>query len=187
MWEITRNFLFLSCGWSQCLWIFFKVFAGMVLLFLFAVYGTKTLLSVAELRTQGTSPWICLLLHYLGRRMVLPWPLSRVVTVAVLCMVVSWHISSELPGVPGQCWITDQGCLQHCFQMAQTGAHHRRRLWLVSAVCCGQGRGKSTEGARRFPFRVYWLPVNGLTLWLQFWSSLGMAVIYYKWNALDTT
>ena len=119
--------------------MFSKVFSGMVFFFFGCCVLYKTLLSMAEWNTQGTSPWICLLIHYLGRRMVLPWPLSRVVTVAVLCTVVRWHISSEPLGVPGQCWITDQGCLQYCSEMTQTRAHHRSKVWLISAICCGQG------------------------------------------------
>lgn len=165
-----RDFLFLSYGWSQC---FVGAFQGagrdgLTFSFLFSMYCTNTLLSMAELNTQGISPWICLLIHYLGRRMVLPWPLSRVVTVAVLCTVVRWHISPEPPGVPGQCWITDQGCMQYCSEMTQTGAHHRRKVWLISAICCGQGRVNSTVWARKFPFHIYWLPGNGLTLQLRF-------------------
>ena len=155
-------------GDLSALWMFSKMFSGMVFFFFGCCVLYKTLLSMAELNTQGTSPWICFLIHYLGRRMVLPWPLSRVVTVAVLCTVVRWHISSEPLGVPGQCWITDQGCLQYCSEMTQTRAHHRSKVWLISAICCGQGRVNSTVWARKFPFHIYWLPGNGLTLQLQF-------------------
>lgn len=159
---------FLAMSDLRALLIFFKSFPVMALVFLlsFAVYHTKSLFSAVELNTQGTSPWIFLLIHYLWR-MVLAWPLSQVLTVAVLCTMVRLHISSGPPELPGQCRIINHGCLQNCFEMAQTGTHQKRKLWLISEICCEQGGANLYCISQEFSI-LYWLPGNGLTLWLQF-------------------
>lgn len=135
--SIIRNFLFLNCGrpWGLA--------QGLQGRHLFLSGHREQVLGPVLLSVTCAEGW-CLLLSITVRNDA-AWPPSQG---AALWSVVTSCTSSEPPGVPGQWRVIDPGCLEDC---CETGLI--RKLWLISEICCGQGRANLfVQGIFHFPY-----------------------------------